>query len=73
MCTAQASTGAYERAVLRDGGVVIRYGQFWGPGTYYPDRPPPRPRVQVDDAARQTMPALAAPRGLTIVADDRAS
>jgi len=70
---AQAGTGAHERAVLRDGGVVIRYGQFWGPGTYYPDSPPPRPRVHVDDAARQTMPALAAPPGLTIVADDRAS
>jgi hypothetical protein len=29
--------------------------------------------VHVDDAARQTLPALTAPPGLTIVADDRAS
>lgn len=70
---AQAATGAFERTVLRDGGVIIRYGQFWGPGTYYPDSPPPRPRIHLDDAARQTMTALGAPPGLTLVADDRAS
>ena len=69
---AQAATGAFERTVLRDGGVIIRYGQFWGPGTYYPDRPPPRPRIHLDDAARQTVTALDAPPGLTLVADDRA-
>jgi nucleoside-diphosphate-sugar epimerase len=70
---AQAGTGAFERTVLRDGGVIIRYGQFWGPGTYYPDSPPPRPRIHLDDAARQTVTALGAPPGLTLVADDRAS
>ena len=70
---AQAATGTFERTVLRDGGVIIRYGQFWGPGTYYPDSPPPRPRIHLDDAARQTMTALGAPPGLTLVADDRAS
>jgi nucleoside-diphosphate-sugar epimerase len=70
---AQVATGAFERTVLRDGGVVIRYGQFWGPGTYYPDSPPSRPRIHLDDAARQTMTALDAPPGLTLVADDRAS
>ena len=70
---AQAATGAFERTVLRDGGVIIRYGQFWEPGTYYPDSPPPRPRIHLDDAARQTMTALGAPPGLTLVADDRAS
>lgn len=69
---AQATTGAFERTVLRDGGVIIRYGQFWGPGTYYPDSPPPRPRIHLDDAARQTVTALGAPPGLTLVADDRA-
>lgn len=69
---AQAAIGAFERLVLRDGGVVIRYGQFWGPGTYYPAAPPPRPRIHLDDAARQTVAALDTPPGLTIVADDRA-
>jgi nucleoside-diphosphate-sugar epimerase len=68
----RAVTAAHERAVLQAGGVVIRYGQLWGPGTYYPTAPPDPPRIHVDDAARQTMPALGSPSGLTIVADDRA-
>jgi nucleoside-diphosphate-sugar epimerase len=68
-----AVTAAHERAVLQAGGVVIRYGQFYGPGTFYPAGPPPPPRIHVDDAARLTLPALGVPPGLTIVADDRAS
>jgi nucleoside-diphosphate-sugar epimerase len=69
----RAVTAAHERAVLAAGGVVIRYGQLYGPGTYYPAAPPEPPRIHVDDAARQTIPVLAAPPGLTIVADDRAT
>jgi nucleoside-diphosphate-sugar epimerase len=69
----RAVTAAHERAVLQAGGVVIRYGQLWGPGTYYQTAPPDPPRIHVDDAARQTMSALGSPAGLTIVADDRAS
>ena len=56
--------------MLQTGGVVIRYGQLWGPGTYYPTAPPDPPRIHVAAAARQTLPALQAPPGLTIVADD---
>lgn len=69
----RAATAAHERAVLQAGGVVIRYGQFWGPGTYYPATPPDPPRIHIDDAARQTLPTLQAPPGVTIVADDRAT
>ena len=69
----RAATAEHERAVLQAGGVVIRYGQLYGPGTYYPDAAPEPPRIHVDDAARQTLPSLAAPPGLTIVADDRAA
>jgi hypothetical protein len=58
--------------VLAAGGVVIRYAQFYGPGTYYETAPPRPPRIHVDDAARLTLPALDAPAGLTIVADERA-
>ncbi|MGZ4553785.1 MAG: hypothetical protein ACXVXQ_09900 [Mycobacteriaceae bacterium] len=59
--------------MLRAGGVVIGYGQLYGPGTYYETGPPEPPRIHVDDAARQTVPALAAPPGVTIVAGDRAT
>jgi nucleoside-diphosphate-sugar epimerase len=70
--THRAVTAAHERAVLAAGGVVIRYGQLYGPGTYYPSTPPDPPRIHVDDAARQSLPALTAPPGVTLVADDRA-
>ena len=52
---------------------MIRYGQLYGPGTFYPGAPPQPPRIHVDDAARQTLPALGVPPGVTIVADDRAA
>jgi hypothetical protein len=68
----RAVIAGHERAVLRAGGVVIRYGQLYGPGTFYPAALPEPPRIHVDDAARLTLPALRVPPGVTIVADDRA-
>ncbi len=68
----RAATAEHERAVLQADGVVIRYGQLYGPDTYYEDDPPEPPRVHVDDAARQTVPAIGVPAGVTIVVDDRA-
>ena len=68
----RAVTAGYERTVLEAGGVVIRYGQFWGPGTYYETAPPARPRIHLDDAARMTLASLDAPPGVTLVVDDRA-
>src|SRR5579859_247390 len=70
----KAVTAEYERMVLAAGGVVIRYGAFYGPGTYYPapDRLPKPPRISLDDAAAQTLVALEAPAGATLVIDDRA-
>jgi nucleoside-diphosphate-sugar epimerase len=59
-----------ESSVLDAGGVVIRYGQLYGPGTYYETEPPPPPRVHVDDAARRTVPALDAESGILVVTDD---
>jgi nucleoside-diphosphate-sugar epimerase len=69
----RAAYAEHERAVLEADGVVIRYGQLYGPGTYYENEPPEPPRVHVDDAARQTLPALEVPLGVTLVADDRAA
>ena len=53
--------------MLAAGGIVLRYGQFWGPGTYHQQAPPP-PRVHLDEAARRTVAALTEPSGaVTIV------
>jgi hypothetical protein len=65
-----AAVAEHEQAVLSVGGVVVRYGVFYGPGTYYEtDRPDP-PRVHVEDAARRTVPLLNAPSGIVVVTDD---
>jgi hypothetical protein len=63
----------HEALVLEAGGVLLRYGRFYGPGTWYPDdQPPEPPRVRVDEAARRTFEALDAPSGsvLEIVEPD---
>ena len=59
-----------ERASRAAGGVVLRYGQWYGPGTYHPHRPPPPPRVHVDAAARATLDALGLEPGTYAVTDD---
>ena len=62
----------HERLVLAAGGVVIRYGIFYGPGTYSgSDRVPPPPRIQVDEAARRTVALLTAPSGVVVVTEDQ--
>jgi len=61
-----------ERQVLAVGGVVVRYGQLYGPGTFYPDGPPRPPRIQVDAAAKATPPLITAPSGIVLVAEDPA-
>jgi nucleoside-diphosphate-sugar epimerase len=65
-----AAVAELERLVLAAGGVVLRYGRLYGPGTYYPDEPPEPPRVHVDLAARRTASALEAPPGIVEVTDD---
>lgn len=60
----------HERQVLAAGGVVVRYGQLYGPGTYYPTLAPPPPRIHVDDAARRTLPLLDAPSGVVMLVDE---
>jgi nucleoside-diphosphate-sugar epimerase len=47
-----------ERMVLDAGGTIVRYGQFYGPGTYYDTAPPTGPTIHIDDAARRTLEAL---------------
>ena len=53
-----------ERSVLAEGGVVLSYGQFYGPGTYNEGEKPAEPRVRIDRAAELTVEALDAPSGV---------
>ena len=59
----------FERSVLDAGGVVLRYGQFYGPDTYFPHELPPDPRVQIDEAARRTVDLLDASPGVHEIVD----
>lgn len=60
-----------ERTTLAAGGVALRYGIFWGPGTYNPESPPEGvPHVHVEEAARRTIEALDAPSGVIEVVDE---
>ena len=58
-----------EQSVLAAGGVVLSYGQFYGPGTFYEDAPPAEPRVQIDRAAERTVEALDEPSGVVRIVD----
>ncbi|MET7372689.1 NAD-dependent epimerase/dehydratase family protein [Micromonospora arida] len=58
-----------ERAVLAEGGVVLSYGQFYGPGTYNEQRIPAEPRVQIDRAAERTVEQLDASSGVVVITD----
>lgn len=64
-----AAIEEHERAVLAFGGVVARYGMFYGPGTFHAGDLPDGPRVHVDDAARRTVPLLDAPSGVVVITD----
>jgi uncharacterized protein YbjT (DUF2867 family) len=58
-----------ERSILAEGGVVVRYGQFYGPGTYNEQRLPEEPRVHIDRAAERTVEELGAPTGVVVIVD----
>lgn len=61
---------AHERMVLDAGGLILRYGRFYGPGTYGGDRPPEPPRVHLAEAARRTVELLEAPGPSVVVVTD---
>lgn len=58
-----------ERTVLAEGGVVLSYGQFYGPGTYHEAEAPSEPRIQIDAAAARTVELLDAPSGVVTITD----
>jgi NAD(P)H-binding len=65
-----ASLEEHEGQVLAFGGVVVKYGQLYGPGTYYESELPAHPRIHVDDAARRTVPLVTAAPGVVVLADE---
>ena len=65
-----AAVAEMEAMVLAAGGVILRYGQFYGPGTYHPAELPEPPRVDIDKAAARTVDVLDAPSGIIEVVDD---
>ena len=58
-----------ETATLAYPGVVLRYGYFFGPGTWYPEGTTHEPRVHVELAALLTVEKLAAEPGVYEVTD----
>lgn len=67
---AGAAVDEMERMVLDAGGVILRYGQFYGPGTYHGSQRPDRPRIPVEAAATRTMEVLTAPSGVMTIVED---
>jgi hypothetical protein len=59
----------HEQQVLEIGGIVVRYGRLYGPGTYYEQELPAPPRVHVDTAARATPPLLDEMSGIVTIVD----
>ncbi|MGE3301579.1 MAG: NAD-dependent epimerase/dehydratase family protein [Hyphomonadaceae bacterium] len=60
---------AHEETVIIAKGVVLRYGQFWGPGTWNERRPPPEQPLHVDRAATATIEFLTAASGIYEITD----
>ena len=57
-----------EAIVLGAGGGVVRFGQFYGPGTYYESELPDPPRIHIDTAARRAFENMEA-EGVIIAVD----
>ena len=67
---AAEATRELEETTLAAGGVVLRYGIFWGPGTYGGETVPEGvAHVHIEEAARRTVEALDAPSGVIVVVD----
>jgi nucleoside-diphosphate-sugar epimerase len=62
----------HERRVLDHGGVILRYGMFYGPGTYHPEGEPEEgsPWIEVAAAARRTLDHLEAPSGVVEIVEE---
>ncbi|GIG55272.1 NAD-dependent epimerase/dehydratase family protein [Demequina activiva] len=66
---AQRPVDHLERAVQGARGLVLRYGQFWGEGTWARSAPKGGRALHVDTAAQRTVEALDEPGGILEVLD----
>ncbi|WP_062071892.1 NAD-dependent epimerase/dehydratase family protein [Demequina sediminicola] len=66
---AQRAVTHLESAVLKADGQVLRYGQFYGPGTWTETPPKGGDAVHIDTAARETVRLLNAPAGIVEIRD----
>ncbi|WP_062212752.1 SDR family oxidoreductase [Demequina oxidasica] len=66
---AQRAVDHLEEATLGIGGVAVRYGLFYGPGTWYDTAPKGDKVVHADEAARRTVELLDSPSGIVEVLD----
>ncbi|HEU5019532.1 MAG TPA: NAD-dependent epimerase/dehydratase family protein, partial [Pseudolabrys sp.] len=72
--TAAAVTALEEAVLSLPHGVVLRYGYFYGPGTWSGDKPSRAPAIHVDAAAQATLLALGkVERGIYNIAEDAES
>lgn len=60
-----------EKTVLDFGGVVLRYGQFYGPGTFYPEVPPTDPASTSTSRPRRRSPHWTGPPGSSPLSTQR--
>jgi len=70
--TARGAAAMEEQVLGADGleGIVLRYGRFYGPGTWY-QGPGQRPGLHIDAAAQAALMALSrGARGIYNIADD---
>lgn len=59
-----------ERQTLEAGGIVLRFGLWYGDGTWTGERLPPAPRTHIDDAAARTAGALGLEPGIHTYIDE---
>lgn len=59
-----------ENRTVAYGGIVLRYGRFYGKNTYFENNKPPSPRIQIEDAAHQTLNYLNGPSGIFDIAEN---
>jgi nucleoside-diphosphate-sugar epimerase len=64
-----AAYAELERLVLEAHGVVLRYGRWYGPGTWMGEHRPLPPRIHVDDAAARARDALNFDPGVHLITE----